>query len=863
MLLFAFYLLKVIICSGVLFAYYWILLRNKIFHQYNRFYLLAAVALSLLAPLVQINIWHTAEAPAPSIKLLQVVTSSNEYLDEIVLTAHKNNFTTEQLAALLYLVTSGVFLSLFIQVFIKIRTLLKHHRQTVVDKVHFVNTTAKGTPFSFLQYIFWNDHIDINSITGNQVFKHELAHVQQKHSCDKLFLNAILIFCWCNPFFWLMRKELNMIHEFMADKIAVEDSDTEAFAAMILQATYPQYRFPLSNPFFYSPIKRRLMMLTKNNHPKAGYIGRILVLPLAAILFAAFTLKTKTIAKGPVYRGKTITVVLDAGHGGKDFGAASLDGKVTEKDMALSIVQKIKALNNNPNINLILSRESDIYQSPPEKADFSAAQHPDLFISIHIDAAVKDSAAIKTGMNVYVAKDNFANTSGSKLFASAVINEFFNNYKIPVAQLPLQRQVGIWVLQQSVCPAVLIDAGYITNKKDIAYLQTEEAKETIAKNVLAAIEKYALMQSNNINSANANPDTVPAKINFKVNRLIINDNNNISTATGEGNMSIGNAKKMLIIIDGKKINNANLKNVTLYAKKATIYSEQNKTAIMQYGEEAANGVLVLKDVTIEKNTSGDNETKLNIDEALIIDDGVKIVKEVQSNKLTDDVPVKKDNAVKHELNNEAAIKKENKEVSTTAPLQIISSVEDKNGNLITPLYVIDGEEKNEQAMNAIPPENIEKIEVLNNEKVKATYGEKAKNGVVFIITKKKNNYSAPEGKSQVAILKNDKIFSQVENQPKFPGGDSAWKNYLQKHLDPTIPVTEGWKAGQYKVMVSFVVNKDGSLTDITTENYKDSKTALACIDLIKKGPRWMPAIQNNHTVIAYKKQPITFVIQAQ
>jgi N-acetylmuramoyl-L-alanine amidase len=860
MLLFAFYLLKVIICCGVLFAYYWILLRNKIFHQYNRFYLLVAVAVSLLAPLVQINIWHTAEAPAPTIKLLQVVTSSNEYLDEIVLTAHKNNFTTEKLAALLYLLTSGVFLSLFIQVFIKIRTLLKHHRQTVVDKVHFVNTTAKGTPFSFLQYIFWNDHIDINSITGNQVFKHELAHVQQKHSYDKLFLNAILIFCWCNPFFWMMRKELNMIHEFMADKIAVEDSDTEAFAAMILQATYPQYRFPLSNPFFYSPIKRRLMMLTKNNHPKAGYIGRILVLPLAAILFAAFTLKTKTIVKSPVYHGKTITVVLDAGHGGKDFGAASLDGKVTEKDMALSIVQKIKALNNNPNINLILSRESDIYQSPPEKADFSAAKHPDLFISIHIDAAVKDSAAIKTGMNVYVAKDNFANTSGSKLFASAVINEFFNNYKIPVAQLPLQRQVGIWVLQQSVCPAVLIDAGYITNKKDIAYLQTEEAKETIAKNVLTAIEKYALVQSDDNDSPTAKVDSTPSTISFKVNKVTRKVSDKM-VETAEKNLVINSSASLLIIVNSKIMNFGALKNKIITAKHLTIFKAKSKEAISKYGKAGANGILIFENATIDETTI-DNETKLNIDEALIIDDGVKIVKEVQSNKLTDDVPVKKDNAVKHELNNEAAIKKENKEMSTIAPLQIISSVEDKNGNLITPLYIIDGEEKNEQAMNAIPPENIEKIEVLNNEKVKATYGEKAKNGVVFIITKK-NNYSAPEGKSQVAILKTDKIFSQVENQPKFPGGDSAWKNYLQKHLDPTIPVTEGWKAGQYKVMVSFVVNKDGSLTDITTENYKDSKTALACIDLIKKGPRWMPAIQNNHTVIAYKKQPITFVLEEQ
>ena len=285
MLPYAYYLLKVMLCSGILFSYYWLLLRNKVYHRYNRFYLLAALLVSLVMPLIEINIWHKADTAAQSIKLLQAVTGSNEYLDEIVLTSRQNYFTSEQLVLLLYLLTCFIFCTLFIQVLLKIRTLLKQHQQTVVDNICFVNTTAKGTPFSFLKYIFWNDNIDRNTTTGNQIFKHELAHVQQKHSYDKLFINAILIFFWCNPFFWLMRKELNIIHEFMADKIAVEDSDTEAFAAMILQATYPQHQFALTNPFFYSPIKRRLIMLTKNNNTKAGYIGRVLALPLAVLLF--------------------------------------------------------------------------------------------------------------------------------------------------------------------------------------------------------------------------------------------------------------------------------------------------------------------------------------------------------------------------------------------------------------------------------------------------------------------------------------------------------------------------------------------------------------------------------------------------
>ena len=720
MLLFAFYILKVIICSGVLFGYYWLLLRNKIFHQYNRFYLLVSIVLSLVAPLVQINILHYADAPAPTIKLLQVVTSSNEYLDEIVLTAHKNNFTAEQLASLLYVLTSIIFLSLFIQVLLKICTLLKHHQQTVVDNICFVNTTAKGTPFSFLKYIFWNDHIDIATTTGNQIFKHELAHVQQKHSYDKLFINAVLIFFWCNPFFWLVRKELNMIHEFMADKIAVEDSDTEAFAAMILQATYPQHQFALTNPFFYSPIKRRLIMLTKNKNPKAGYIGRVLVLPLSVLLFAAFTLKTKTIQTSPVYKGKQITVVLDAGHGGKDFGAVSLDGLVTEKDMDLSIVLKIKALNNNPNIKLILSRETDIYQTPPEKADFSAAQYPDLFISMHADAAQGDSAFLKSGMQVFVSRNDYANANSSKLFASAIINEFSNDYKIPVNRLPIQRQKGIWVLSNSLCPAVIIEAGYLTNKKDLAYLQTDAAKETIAKNVLAAIEKYALAQNTTV-KANA-------------------DN--------------------LVTLD-----------------------------------------------TIPKNISANSESKSNdsLNDALYV----------------------------------------------------------LNGKIIGTWQIVEKTLKGQpDSMNI---NMVLSLTVLNKTDAIAKYGKLGKNGAVEIIStsnknQQKNNQVTDNISPQTSSTKDDKVFTQVENEPTFPGGEPAWRKFLEKNLNAAIPINNGAPSGTYRVVVRFIVNKDGSISDVQAETKHGYGMDSAAVALIKKGPKWEPAIQNGNIVTAYRKQPITFVV---
>ncbi|HEV8080536.1 MAG TPA: M56 family metallopeptidase [Chitinophagaceae bacterium] len=292
MLLFAYYLLKVIICSGILYGYYLLALRNKIFHGWNRFYLLSAVILSLVVPLIKIDIFQNAGSPKQVVQLLQVVSTGDEFVYEYT----KNggfHIDATNLSVFIYVVVSIFLLVILIQTLVKIAKLKKNNNQTIVEGVNFINTKADGTPFSFFNNIFWNDKIDINTTTGKQIFKHEVAHVQEKHSYDKIFINIVLIFFWCNPFFWLMRKELNIIHEFIADKKALEDSDTAAFAAMILQATYPLQKFTITNNFFYSPLKRRLAMLTKNKNPNMNYASRLLVLPLAALVFFAFTLKVK------------------------------------------------------------------------------------------------------------------------------------------------------------------------------------------------------------------------------------------------------------------------------------------------------------------------------------------------------------------------------------------------------------------------------------------------------------------------------------------------------------------------------------------------------------------------------------------
>ncbi len=190
-----------------------------------------------------------------------------------------------------------------------------------------------------------------------------------------------------------------------------------------------------------------------------------------------------------IYNGKKITVVIDAGHGGQDAGAKSADG-ILEKDLTLAIAKKVKELNSNDAIEIVLVRDGDVYMNPQQKVEFAKSKKADLLISFHIDNGPKESANKHSGMSVWVAKDEFSNAAKSKVLASAILSEFSNNYGLPVMSPLNQRQAGVWILQANTCPAVLIETGFINNEKDLAYLQTSAAKETIAKNLLLAIEKY-------------------------------------------------------------------------------------------------------------------------------------------------------------------------------------------------------------------------------------------------------------------------------------------------------------------------------------------------------------------------------------
>ena len=294
MLTFAYYLLKVSLVCGLLYSYYLVALRNKKFHQYNRFYLLLTVLLSLIIPLIRIKFWQeTAPHEMPAIKLMKIVAMRDAIAEESLRSAF-GSWIVNNIFLVIFSLISVAFLSLLVAGIVRIFILIRSNPNKSWNNVNFIFCEAKGTPFSFFRYIFWNKNIDLQTQEGKLILQHELTHVHEKHSADKLFINAALIIGWLNPFFWIIRKELTMIHEFIADEKAISNGDVHTFSAMLLKTAYPQHSFAtLENPFFHSPIKRRLIMFTTSKKPSYSYLRRLMILPLLSFVIVFFSFKTK------------------------------------------------------------------------------------------------------------------------------------------------------------------------------------------------------------------------------------------------------------------------------------------------------------------------------------------------------------------------------------------------------------------------------------------------------------------------------------------------------------------------------------------------------------------------------------------
>jgi hypothetical protein len=301
------YISKMVLCSAILTGYYWFFLRNRRFHHYNRFFLLLTLLLSVTLPFISLPVSYQPENKVNTVlyRATEALSIPHRAVSHLapnagtpgaVSPAATTLLTLENILWTLYAGGVVYFLFVLCRSLLYLRRLARKYPPQQLQQLRFHITQEPGTPFSFFRAVYWNNQLDISSQEGQQIFRHELFHVQQQHSADILLAELITAFGWFNPCFYLLKKEIKAIHEFLADQHAISGNDRFAYAELLVQQVLKERKLSVSNYFFQNHIKRRITMITQFNQTKYGYWSRVMALPVLLVLSCLVTLKAQQVS---------------------------------------------------------------------------------------------------------------------------------------------------------------------------------------------------------------------------------------------------------------------------------------------------------------------------------------------------------------------------------------------------------------------------------------------------------------------------------------------------------------------------------------------------------------------------------------
>lgn len=280
-------ILKIVICQFVFLLIYETLLKRETFFQWNRVYLLATAALSIIIPFVKINWFRKPISEKVSTTINEIVlyasASKKENSIQIISEEPSNfSFSLEHL----YVLGCVVFAILLLRKFYLLKQLKQKSTKIVSEDFVEYRIPDSKAAFSFLNCFFIGENVKNESYSS--ILKHELIHIKQKHSYDLLFFELLRIFLWFNPLIYLYQKYSSEVHEFIADQSIEKNKKYE----ILLREVFGTENFSFTNSFSTkSLLQKRIIMLNKKSKKMAGLKYLSLIPSLLLVLFLSSLLE--------------------------------------------------------------------------------------------------------------------------------------------------------------------------------------------------------------------------------------------------------------------------------------------------------------------------------------------------------------------------------------------------------------------------------------------------------------------------------------------------------------------------------------------------------------------------------------------
>ena len=280
------YILKSSLCLALFYLFYRLLLSKETFHRFNRIALLGVMLISCLLPLVRVTV-DRATVVNTSVMLVEEDMLMYPWEMQTVV-QEEAAFPWREWLVAVYLLGIFFFLLRNLWSLVRMLYLIRHSRcRQMENGICLVIHQAGFAPFSWMKYIVISQtDLDEN---GTDILTHEEAHIRNRHSWDLLLVELCIWLQWFNPAAWLLKQELQNVHEYEADEAVLRQGiDAKRYQMLLIKKAVGARLYSIANSFNHSSLKKRItMMIRKKSNPwaRAKYLY---VLPLAAVTVAAF-----------------------------------------------------------------------------------------------------------------------------------------------------------------------------------------------------------------------------------------------------------------------------------------------------------------------------------------------------------------------------------------------------------------------------------------------------------------------------------------------------------------------------------------------------------------------------------------------
>jgi bla regulator protein BlaR1 len=263
------YLLKVSAVIIIFYGIYKLFLQRDTFFESNRWFLLVGLISSLLIPFIVIPIYVDYVPSLYNITITEDVSIQN----------HDKLFNILDYLPFIYGLGVLFFLSRFSIQLLSLIKIIHENEGFEKDGFIFIETQKSTSPFSFFKWIVYNP-TTFSQTELQHIIEHEKTHAKQFHSVDIILSQLFCVLLWFNPFIWFYNKDLKQNLEFIADKRTINQNHCKkSYQYTLLKTSMPSHQMALSNHFYNSLIKKRIVMLHKSKSKKINQLKYALVFP--------------------------------------------------------------------------------------------------------------------------------------------------------------------------------------------------------------------------------------------------------------------------------------------------------------------------------------------------------------------------------------------------------------------------------------------------------------------------------------------------------------------------------------------------------------------------------------------------------